>query len=147
MVDAVHPQDSDSLLVSLVLPTNAFTHNSAYNSNFSSPSFTCSFSPPSDPSIEVKRSFRHRHAPSYLQDYDCGINLVIFPHILFQRCFLMISCLQNHKSFVINVGVIEELTHYHKVAGKHTICCKWLFKVKYKSDGSLERYKARLVAN
>ncbi|CAA3023562.1 Hypothetical predicted protein [Olea europaea subsp. europaea] len=30
--------------------------------------------------------------------------------------------------------------------GKHTVGCKWVFKNKYNSDGSLERHKARLVA-
>ena len=30
--------------------------------------------------------------------------------------------------------------------GKTLVDCKWIFIVKYKSDGSLERYKARLVA-
>lgn len=30
--------------------------------------------------------------------------------------------------------------------GKTTVGCKWVFTVKYNSDGSLERYKTRLVA-
>lgn len=30
--------------------------------------------------------------------------------------------------------------------GKKPVGCKWIFTVKYKADGSIERLKARLVA-
>ena len=30
--------------------------------------------------------------------------------------------------------------------GKHLVGCKWVFTIKYKVDGFVERYKARLVS-
>ena len=30
--------------------------------------------------------------------------------------------------------------------GKKTVGCKWIFSIKYKADGSIDRHKARLVA-
>ena len=30
--------------------------------------------------------------------------------------------------------------------GKHSIGCRWIYKIKYGSDGAIERYKARLIA-
>lgn len=31
-------------------------------------------------------------------------------------------------------------------AGKKAIGCKWVYKIKWKPDGTVERYKTRLVA-
>jgi hypothetical protein len=49
----------------------------------------------------------------------------------------------------------EEIAALHKnriwhlvpaVKGANIIDCRWVFKVKRKADGSIERYKGRLVA-
>lgn len=36
------------------------------------------------------------------------------------------------------------LTDLHE--GKRAVGCKWVYTMKFKADGSMDRYKARLVA-
>ena len=59
-------------------------------------------------------------------------------------------------SLTPNVSVmIEEMKVLHKnhtwelvklPIGKKTVGCRWVFTVKHNADGSIERYKAKLVA-
>lgn len=80
-----------------------------------------------------------------------------------------------HKNYILNISTVYEPTFFHQgvkleewrkamdveieamertstwsivplTPGKHTVGCKWLYKVKYKADGTIYRYKARLVA-
>ncbi|KAL0327865.1 UNVERIFIED_CONTAM: Retrovirus-related Pol polyprotein from transposon TNT 1-94 [Sesamum calycinum] len=47
------------------------------------------------------------------------------------------------------IGALEENNTWKLVplpAGKRPIGCKWVFKMKLRADGTVERYKARLVA-
>ena len=40
-----------------------------------------------------------------------------------------------------NTWTITTLPH-----NKYPIVCKWVYRIKYKADGSIESYKVRLVA-
>ena len=44
--------------------------------------------------------------------------------------------LEKHKSYKI----------YNLPKGHKTVGCKWVFTLKYKTDGTLDRYKTKLVA-
>ena len=49
----------------------------------------------------------------------------------------------------VEIATLESNTTWtltHLPPHKTEMGCKWVYRVKYRSDGSVERYKARLVA-
>ena len=53
------------------------------------------------------------------------------------------------KAIEIETKTLENAGTWHEVTrpqGKNVVDCKWVFKIKCKADGSIQKYKARLVA-
>lgn len=44
------------------------------------------------------------------------------------------------------MGAMESNNTWTLSLGNGAICSKWIYKIKYRSSASMERYKARLVA-
>lgn len=49
---------------------------------------------------------------------------------------------EEYESIIKN-NTWDLVKHFH---GKQPIGCRWLFKLKFKADGSIDKYKSRLVA-
>nr|KYP38661.1 Retrovirus-related Pol polyprotein from transposon TNT 1-94 [Cajanus cajan] len=115
-----------------------------------------------------------RRPPHHLKDYVCNHikSITNFP----LANYLSLSNLSNsHQAFLTNIIDNQEPKSFSQAMksaewreamakeiqalesnntwslcplpqGKSSIGCKWVYKIKYRSDGSIERYKARLVA-
>ena len=95
----------------------------------------------------LRRSDQVTTLPSHLRDF---------------HCFSTLASLQEPQTFheassnlLWQQAMKEELDALHKTgtwdlvdhpSGKSTIGCKWVYKIKTRSDGTVDRYKAHLVA-
>ena len=95
----------------------------------------------------LRRSHRVTTLPSHLRDF---------------HCFSALASLQEPQTFseassnpLWQQAMKEELDVLHKTgtwdlvdlpSGKSAIDCKWLYKIKTRSDGTVDRYKAQLIS-
>ncbi|KAL0420844.1 UNVERIFIED_CONTAM: Retrovirus-related Pol polyprotein from transposon RE1 [Sesamum latifolium] len=119
----------------------------------------------SAPSIPpASRPHRHIKPPAWMRDFHC--------HSSIDHSYNLAS---SHNSFMVALSTVQEPNHYMQSKGKiewenaikeelaaldknntwevvdlpkgkRAIVSKWVFKLKWKPDGTVDRYKARLVA-
>ena len=119
-----------------------------------------------------RKSTRISKPPAYLQDYKCNAVSTKYP---ISNYISSHKLSPSYSHFCNSISNIPKPQFYHQAVGdpnweaamateiqalelnntwslvplpphKRVVGCKWVFKIKYKSDGSVERYKARLVA-
>ena len=106
----------------------------------------------------LRRSTRQKRQPDYLNDYEVQVN-----DCTVTSCFFMGATYEDEpKCYAEAQGISkweeamrEEIDALRKnntwelvpkPKGAELVTCKWVYKLKTKADGTIERHKARLVA-
>lgn len=119
----------------------------------------------------LRKSTRERHHPAWWNDYKCNsIVKYLLANFVSSHAYS-----PDHQAFMVQLHKAVEPKSFAKAvldpkwvdamnkeltalesnntwilvplpAGKQTIGCRWVFKIKYHANGEIDRYKARLVA-
>ena len=127
----------------------------------------------SEPAPAIRRSLRKRKEPNRFGDWvqSDELDVTDFDEIDLavaqpERCHYLFHISQDEPRTIEEAVSSKESEKWQEAAdneynslvnmdtwelvelpeGRKTIGCRWVFKRKYKEDGSIERYKARLVA-
>ena len=135
----------DSLTSATSLDNSSLVLSLAYDSPVLDPMAPPSLKSPVGP--EFRHSTRVSIPPPYLTDYHCSFALAT-PNEPHTYC-------EAHTNPLWQQAMNEELDALHKnntwdmvdlPPGQSVVGCRWVYKIKPKADGSVERYKARLLA-
>ncbi|XP_070056749.1 uncharacterized protein [Nicotiana tomentosiformis] len=100
-------------------------------------------SPPSS-SLPLRRSSRSTITPTRLKDYSTSLTPLLEPSFYHQ----VTSNPAWQEAMLKEFQALESNQTWDIIPlppGKKVIPCKWVYKIKQKSDGSIERYKARFT--
>ena len=102
-------------------------------------------SPQSRTSHPLSSHVSYQHlSPSY-KTFCCAISSLVEHTFYYQA----MSDPKWQAAMVVEIVALEANNTWTLTlfpTSKKLIGCKWVYKIKYKADGSIERYKARLVA-
>ncbi|KAH0738218.1 hypothetical protein KY290_036923 [Solanum tuberosum] len=141
---------TDTSPTAITVPTS-FPLDNAESGLISSPEVTPTPTPHNGPihplNLEARRSTRTKTQPSWMQDYSFLSKMIALRE---PSCYVEASL---DPEWVLamdqELQTLKDNGTWSLVdlpPGKTAIGCKWVFIIKYKACGAVERYKARLVA-